>query len=67
MLEHVKSYYLEDFQKINAEISKDDGLVNITQPSLGSFYRLTHVIETRYISPREAVYCLRNIYKYLVG
>lgn len=65
MFEHVKPSYLEDFQKINAEISKDDSLINILKHDLGVFYRLTHVLETNYISTLEAVHCLRNIYKHL--
>ena len=61
MFEHIHSFPIEGFQKINADIN-DDGIVEIFKPDDGDFYHLKYIIATTYVSDIEAVACLRNIY-----
>jgi len=64
MFDHLSTFPIEGFQKINADLN-DDGIVEILKPDDGDFYHLKYIVATKYVSDIEAVYCIRYIYEYL--
>jgi hypothetical protein len=56
------SEYIENFQRINADIG-DDGYIHFFQPDNGVFYYFEYVLQTEEITPRDALTSLRDIAK----